>query len=99
MIDSGIDLSHTAFQKNENHTEKVAIYRDYTQEGLLYTQAVSCYGGKVAVGGTVYHVGNIDNAAQQYRMTFLNLGELQPKLFPESIRQLAVLVDCHQAGV
>ncbi len=92
LIDSGIDLSHTAFQKNENHTEKVAIYRDYTQEGLLYTQAVSCYGGKVAVGGTVYHVGNIDNAAQQYRMTFLNLGELQPKLFPESIRQLAVLV-------
>lgn len=92
LIDSGIDLSHEAFQKNEDQSEKVALYRDFTQEGLLSTQAVSCYSGKIAASGTIYHVGEIPNCAQQYRLTFLDLGALQPKLFPDSEQQLAVLV-------
>lgn len=92
LIDSGIDLSHEAFQSNENGQEKVALYRDFTQEGLLYTQAVSCYGDKVAASGTIYHIGHIPNSAQQYKLTFLELGELQPKLFPASEQRMAVLV-------
>lgn len=92
LIDSGVDLSHEAFQKNENGQEKVALYRDFTQEGLLYTQAVSCYGDKVAASGTIYHIGHIPNSAQQYRLSFLELGELQPKLFPASEQRMAVLV-------
>lgn len=92
LIDSGIDLSHDAFQKNQDQSVKVAIYRDYTQEGLLRTQAVSCYGDKVAAGGTIYHIGDITNKAQQYRMAFLELGEVQPQLFPKGEQKMAVLL-------
>lgn len=92
LIDSGIDLSHSAFQKNQNQSEKVAIYRDFTQEGLLHTQAVSCYGDKVAAGGTIYHIGNIANKASQYRMAFLELEEVQPELFPKGEQKMAVLL-------
>lgn len=92
LIDSGIDLSHSAFQTNQDQSAKVGVYRDYTQEGVLYTQAVSCYGDKVAAGGTIYHVGDIVNAASQYRMAFLDMDAMQPKLFPAAEKQLAVLV-------
>lgn len=92
LIDSGIDLSHSAFQKNQNQSEKVAVYRDFTQEGLLHTQAVSCYGDRVAAGGTIYHIGDIANKAQQYRMAFLELGDVQPQLFPKGEQKMAVLL-------
>ena len=68
------------------------MYRDFTQEGMLYSQAVSVQDSKVAISGTVYHVGNIVNNAQQYRIAFLRLGEIQPKIFPDTEQQLAVLI-------
>ena len=96
LIDSGIDLSHEAFQPNADWTDKVVVYRDFTQEGYLYTQAVSCYGDKVAASGTIYHIGQIPNTVQQYRMSFLKLNEFQPELFPETEQQIAVLVTAEQ---
>ncbi len=92
LIDSGIDLSHEALRDNQNGSTKVIVYRDFTQEGMLYSQAVSVQDNKVTISGTAYYVGNIVNNAQQYRIAFLRLGEIQPKIFPDTEQQLAVLI-------
>lgn len=101
LIDSGIDLSCNAFQngKNEkNGTAKVAVYRDYTQEGLLQTEEAACREQQITSGGTVYHIGHIGSDAAAYRMAFLNLEQLRPKAVPACEQQMAVLVTAQNSS-
>ncbi|MBR5318966.1 MAG: S8 family serine peptidase [Peptococcaceae bacterium] len=98
LIDSGIDLSHSAFQNRKDGTVKAVVYRDYTQEGLLQTQEVICRKQQVAAGGTVYHTGAIANDAAVYRLAFLNLEQMQPKAAPACEQQMAVLVTAQNSS-
>lgn len=98
LIDSGIALRHSAFQKDGDGTPKVAVYRDYTQEGVLQTQPVDCHGQSVAVGGTVYTIGQIPNEAAQYRFAFLELDQIQPRLIAADGPQIAVLVTAQEGS-
>lgn len=92
LIDSGIDLSHTAFCNNEDGTRKVAVYQDYTDEGVFYTEAVQQNGRQVVSGGTVYQIGGIYNHEDQFYLGFLALDALCPRLWDSSDDTLAVLV-------
>ncbi len=98
LIDSGIELSHRAFQKTYNGKPKVAVYRDYTKEGLLQTQVVEEHNKTVAVGGTVYQIGQIPNEAAHYRLAFLELDQIQPRLFAADAQQIAVLVTAQDSS-
>ena len=92
LIDSGIDLSHSAFMRNKNGSRKVAVYYDYTEEGMLQTQKVQREQDKVSADGTLYHIGGIYHTAEQFYMGFLQLSQLQPKPLSGDEKTLAVLV-------
>ena len=98
LIDSGIDLSHSAFQEKINGQPKVAIYRDYTREGLVQTQEIICQQQQAAAGGTEYHIGTISNDAAVYRLAFFNLEEILPRFIPVCEQQLAVLVTAQDSS-
>ncbi len=99
LIDSGIDLSHRAFQWQDNPLSeqmKVMVYRDYTDEGKVRSQAVELHEQTVNTGGVAYKIGEIVNNAEIYRIAFLQLDTMQPRLFAETessaLKPLAVLV-------
>lgn len=92
VIDSGIDLSHEVFCNVPNDVRKIAAYYDYTDEGLLYTQAVKQDGDKVSLGGTQYRIGSIYNQADTFYMTFFDLQLLEPKMLDGASVPMAVLV-------
>ncbi|MBP3624540.1 MAG: hypothetical protein J6J05_01730, partial [Peptococcaceae bacterium] len=80
VIDSGIDLAHEAFGDNHDGSRKVAAFYDYTDEGLLYTEAAQQQGDKVSLGGTLYQIGSIYNQADVFYMSFLDLTDLEPQM-------------------
>lgn len=92
LIDSGIDLSHSAFCENEDGSSKVAVYYDYTEEGLLYTEAVQQENGNVLSGGIRYRIGGIYNHADTFYLAFLDLNALVPHILDTTSYQVAVLV-------
>jgi len=92
LIDSGVDLSHPALGCNTDGTRKVAVYRDYTEEGVVYTEEVQQKGTQVSLGGTLYEIGAIYNAADSFYMGFLDTTSLQPQLVDGVYGQIAVLV-------
>lgn len=92
LIDSGIDLSHAAFCENENGSCKVAAYYDYTEEGMLQTEAVRQENGNVLSGGIRYRIGGIYNHADTFYLAFLDLNTLAPQVLDTTSHQIAVLV-------
>lgn len=99
LIDSGIDLGHVAFQTKGMAESKVVVYRDYTEEGRLETQAAKRYQNMLSAGGTVYRVGNIPNDVKTYRLAFLNVNTMQPRLLTGKSENMAVLVTARNSSV
>lgn len=96
LIDSGIDLSHEAFQPNADRTDKVAVYRDFTRRAIYTHRPCPAMARRWQPVERFNHIGQIPNTVQQYRMSFLKLNEFQPELFPETEQQIAVLVTAEQ---
>ena len=92
LIDSGVDLGHSVMGNSRSGVCKVPVYRDYTSEGRLETTAVKQQGETVISGGTVYQIQGIENDMEQYRLAFLNLEEIQPRVLTAEKTQLAILV-------
>ena len=90
LIDSGIDLAHEAFYTSD--ICKVPVYRDYTSEGKLYTVPVKQNQGGVTAGGLVYRTGGLESDNAQYRLGFLPLDTIQPRMIDVGDTQVAVLV-------
>lgn len=92
VIDSGIDLAHEAFGDNHDGSRKVAAFYDYTDEGLLYTEAAQQQGDKVSLGGTLYQIGSIYNQADVFYMSFLDLTDLEPQMLDGAACEMAILL-------
>lgn len=92
LIDSGMDLSHEAFAHNVDGTRKAAVYYDYTDEGVLYTEVAEQEGAYVSLGGTRYHIGGIYNHADRFYIGFLDAESLRPQQAESAGTQMAVLV-------
>ena len=87
LIDSGIDLGHVVFQTEEKEQPKVVIYRDYTEEGRLETQAAERYRNMLSAGGSVYRIGNIPNDVETYRLAFLDLNTVSLDFLQEKTKR------------
>ncbi|MBQ2035774.1 MAG: S8 family serine peptidase, partial [Peptococcaceae bacterium] len=98
LIDSGIDLGHMVFQTEEKEQPKVVIYRDYTEEGRLETQAAERYRNMLSAGGSVYRIGNIPNDVETYRLAFLDLNTVQPRFLTGKNEEMAVLVTARNSS-
>ena len=98
VIDSGIDVNHIVFADNSDGTRKVAVYYDYTDEGILFTEVAVQEGDKVSLGGTQYRIGGIYNRADRFYMTFLELEALEPQSVDGSACCMAVLVTATGLG-
>lgn len=98
LIDSGIDLGHRVFQMTEKTGPKVIAYRDYTEEGKLETYAAKLCRDGLTAGGTVYRIGDIPNNAETYRLAFLDLHTVQPRLLTKSEKVLGVLVTARNSS-
>ncbi len=98
LIDSGIDLDHTVFQDDTKPGEKIRVYRDYTEEGKLETREAELYQDVLTAGGAVYRIGTIPNNADRYRLAFLDLNTMQPRLLLEKGDVMAVLVTARNSS-
>ena len=92
LIDSGIDLSHPDFAMNSDGTAKVAVFYDYTDEGLLSAEPVVQEGRYLSAGGMLYDIGGIYNSADKFYMAFLDMDLLRPQLLNSVEGKFAMLV-------
>lgn len=100
VIDSGVDMGHQAFQPTAAGRAKISIYQDFTAEGQVTSRAVSRYGEKISLDGSLYHIGHIPNSRQQYRLAMVKLDDILPLSSIEndqtdSQQEIAVLITAH----